>query len=113
MAIQSIAPAPVGIIEVPSASTLGVVYVVSRRGDYIACTCPGFVHRGCCKHLVFAPTREDVAQIVDPLPCTGCRNYHLTDADRIAAHPDENRNLLRDGGAAHLAVKRMADEWPS
>lgn len=52
-----------------------------------------------------------------PLPCTGCRNYHLTQADRLKAHP-EAASMMRgdlepirlrpaqpDAAALHQGVK--------
>ena len=48
----------------------------------------------------------------EPLPCTGCHNYHRTDAERLQAHPDARRDLA-PGGAAHLQVLRAAGAWAS
>jgi len=82
---------------VPSSSEPNICHVVTMDGR---CSCKGFAYRGHCRHIAST----------GPLPCTGCRNFHLTDADRLKAHPDARRELA-DGGAAHLQVLRAAGAW--
>jgi hypothetical protein len=57
------------------------------------CSCPDFQHRGLeCKHIT--AVKLYVAKVQ-------------------AERPVRRSNPLADGGAAHLAVKRAAGEWPS
>jgi SWIM zinc finger len=88
------------------------------------CSCPDFQHRGAeCKHITAVklywaqvqaerPARRSHPPAdAEPLPCSGCHNYHRTDAERLQAHPDARRDLA-PGGAAWLAVQRAAGGWP-
>jgi SWIM zinc finger len=93
---------PVALL--PSCSTPDAYHVVTMDGR---CDCRGFQFRGRCRHIALvAPTAA-----ADPLPCTGCHLYHLTDAERLKAHPDARRDLA-PGGAAWLAVQKAAGGWP-
>jgi hypothetical protein len=57
------------------------------------CSCPDFQHRGIeCKHI------------------TAVKLYCVKGQ---AERPVRRSNPLAEGGAAHLAVKRAADEWPA
>jgi hypothetical protein len=57
------------------------------------CSCPHFQHRGLeCKHVT--AVKLYVAKVQ-------------------SERPARRSNALADGGAAHLAVMRAADEWPS
>lgn len=103
-------------VAVPSKSQAGKFHLVTLAG----CDCRGWKFRGTCAHLVAVQAEADrvradqaPAPIVEPevIRCV-CGNYHRTDAERIAAHPDANR-ALADGGAAHLRVMRAAGQWPS
>lgn len=85
---------------VPSCTTPGTYHAVSMDGR---CTCKGYQFRGRCRHT--APSQPE------PLPCSSCHNYHLTDAERLRAHPDTRRDLA-PGGAAWLAVQKATGGWP-
>lgn len=90
---QSISPLEL----VPSQSEPGTYHVI----DPVArtCDCKGFAYRGRCRHLAALVP----AAPAELLPCTGCRLYHGSDAERRQAHPDENpapRSF--DPGAAWL-----------
>jgi hypothetical protein len=87
---------------VPSATRPNLFHLVGTD----RCDCLGFRATGRCRHLREVQAEQPAA----PLPCASCHNYHRTDAERLKAHPDA---ALRDGGRAHLAVKRMAGVWPS
>src|SRR5215212_757466 len=71
-----------------------------------ACSCPDAQQRGSvCKHQTAVklycakvqaarPALRSRPQAEpEPLPCTGCHNYHRTDAERLQAHPDTRRDL--------------------
>ncbi len=83
----------------PSCSQPGVYHAITMDGR---CTCKGYSFRGRCRHTANGQPA--------PRPCV-CGRYHLTDADRLRAHPDARRDLAA-GGAAHLAVQRAAGGWP-
>lgn len=64
---------------VPSQSRENLYHLVTADGR---CDCQGYRFRERCSH--------GIAVVAPPLPCV-CGRYHLTDAERIAAHPDANR----------------------
>jgi hypothetical protein len=84
----------------PSCTTPGLFHITTQT----TCSCKGFSYRKRCSHLASIDARSE------PLPCV-CGNYHLTDADRVKAHPDARRDLA-PGGVAWLAVQKAAGGWP-
>jgi hypothetical protein len=70
-------------VAVASKSVAGKYHLVSLG----SCDCKGFGYRGTCSHLKAVQAE--------------------------AAKVKAERSDLVDGGAAHLAVKRAAGEWPA
>lgn len=58
---------PERIKHVLSSDGRTVYHVVSRSGTPISCTCPGFEHRGTCKHLYMPAMKEsvDTSELID------------------------------------------------